>query len=148
MWERFVQQEYHLCNTNEWMRKLQKKIRHRSPTWKQYEVQLLRWMNFRWKTFKIITSMKKRSTRESYVLTAAFHWYITCSIPVSGWSYEQWMGTYEQKITWKTEWSSRTRAEKFRFFTRCIFEESVSRWRQNAWSRRFRNYFKTVYYFP
>ena len=29
--------------------------------------------------------MKKRSTRESYVLTAAFHRYITCSIPVSGW---------------------------------------------------------------
>ena len=41
--------------------------------------------------------MKKQSTRESYVLTAGFHWYITCSIPVSGWSYEQWMETYEQK---------------------------------------------------
>ena len=41
--------------------------------------------------------MKKRSTRESCVFTAAFHWYITCSIPVSGWSYEQWMESYEQK---------------------------------------------------
>ena len=28
--------------------------------------------------------MKKRSTRESCVFTTAFHWYITCSIPVSG----------------------------------------------------------------
>ena len=27
----------------------------------------------------------------------------------------------------KTEWSSSTHAEKFKFFTRCIFEESVSR---------------------
>ena len=42
-------------------------------------------------------------------------------------SYKQWMEIYEQKNTWKTEWSSGTRAEKFRFFTRCIFEESVSR---------------------
>ena len=34
--------------------------------------------------------MKKRSTRESCVFAAAFHWYITSSIPVSvpvsGWS--------------------------------------------------------------
>ena len=29
--------------------------------------------------------MKKRSTRESCVFTAAFHRYITCSILVSGW---------------------------------------------------------------
>ena len=61
------------------------KVRHRSSTWKQHEVQLLRWMNFRWKTFKIIASMKKWSTLESCVSTAAFHQYITCSIPVSGW---------------------------------------------------------------
>ena len=27
--------------------------------------------------------MKKRSTRESCVFTSAFHWYITCSVPVS-----------------------------------------------------------------
>ena len=33
LWERFVQKEYHLCNTDEWMRKLQTKIRHRSSTW-------------------------------------------------------------------------------------------------------------------
>ena len=42
--------------------------------------------------------MKKRSTRESCVFTAAFHRYITRSIPVSGMeSYEQWMKIYEQK---------------------------------------------------
>ena len=29
--------------------------------------------------------MKKQSTGASYVLTVAFHWYITCSILVSGW---------------------------------------------------------------
>ena len=128
LWETFVQKEYYLCNTNEWMRKLQRKIRHRSSTWKQHEVQLLRWMNFRWKTFKTIASMKKRSTRESYVLTAAFHWYITSSISVSGWRVTSsgWRPT-SKKTTWKTEWSSGTHAEKFRFFTRCIFEESVSR---------------------
>ena len=54
-----------------------------------------------------------------------------------------WRST-SKKITWKTEWSSGTRTEKFRFFTRCIFEESVSWYRQNAWSRRFRNYLKTA----
>ena len=81
----FVQKEYHLCNTNEWMRKLQTKIRHRSSTWKQQEAQLLCWMNFRWKTSKIVVNMKKRSTRESCMFTAAFHRYITFSIPVSGW---------------------------------------------------------------
>ena len=102
-------------------------------------------MYLRWKTFKIITSMKKWSTREIYVLTAAFHWYITCSISVSGWRVTSsgWRPT-SKKITWKTEWSSGTRAEKFRFFTRCIFEESVSRYRQNAWSRHLRNYLKTA----
>ena len=85
LWERFVQKEYHLCNTNEWMRKLQTKIRHRSSTWKQQEVQLLRWMNFRWKTFKIVASMKRWSTRETCVFIAAFHRYITYSILVNGW---------------------------------------------------------------
>ena len=30
MWERFLQKAYHLCNTDEWMRKLQTKICHRS----------------------------------------------------------------------------------------------------------------------
>ena len=85
LWERFVQKKYHLCNTNEWIRKLPTKIHHRSSTWKQQEVQLLHWMNFRWKTFKIVASMKKWSTRESCVFIAAFHRYITCSIPVSGW---------------------------------------------------------------
>ena len=58
---------------------------HRSSTWKQQEVQLLHWMNFTWKTFKTVASMKKRSTRENCVFTAAFHRYITCSILVSGW---------------------------------------------------------------
>ena len=63
-------------------------------------------MNFRWKTFKISTSMKKWSTRESCVFTAAFHWYITCSIPVSGWN------ATSKKNTWKTKWiSSRTSTE-------------------------------------
>ena len=85
MLERFVQKEYYLCNTNEWMRKLQTKIHHRSSTWKQQEVQLLCWMNFRWKTFKIIASMKRWSTRETCVLTTSFHPYITCSITVNGW---------------------------------------------------------------
>ena len=134
---------YHLCNTDECMRKLQTNIRHRSSTWKKQEVQLLRWMNFRWKTFKIVASMKKWSTRESCVFTAAFHRYITCSIPVSGWRAMSsgWRATGKQS-TWKIEWSSGTRAEKFRFFTRCIFEESVSRWRYNEWYRRFRNYIK------
>ena len=55
-------------------------------------------MNFRWKTFKIVASMKKWSTRESCMFTAAFHRYITHSIPVSGMeSYEQWMKIYKQK---------------------------------------------------
>ena len=59
-------------------------------------------MNIRWKTFKIIASMKKWSTRESYVLTAAFHRYITCSIPVSGWRVTSsgWRAT-SKKRTWK-----------------------------------------------
>ena len=128
LWEWFVQNEYHLCNTNEWMRKLQTKIRHKSSTWKQLEVQLLRSMNFRLKTFKIVASMKRWSTWETCVLTAAFHPYITCSIPVNGWRVTSsgWRPT-SKKITWKTEWSSGTRAEKSRFFTQCIFEESVSR---------------------
>ena len=53
---------------------------------------------FQMKTFKIIASMKKWSTRESCVFTAAFHWYITRSIPVCEMeSYEQWMKIYEQK---------------------------------------------------
>ena len=120
--------KYHLCNTDEWMRKLQRKIRHRSSTWKQQEVHLLHWMNFRWKTSKIVAGMKKWSTRGSCVFTTAFHWYITCSILVSGWraTSSGWRST-SKKITWKTEWSSGTRTEKFRFFRRCIFEESVSR---------------------
>ena len=53
--------------------------------WKQQEVQLLQWMNFRWKTFKIVTSMKKRSTRKSCMFTVAFQRYVIRSIPVSGW---------------------------------------------------------------
>ena len=113
--------------------------------WKHQEVHLLQWMNFRWKTIKIITGMKERPTRESCVFTAAFHWYITCSILVSGWraTSSGWRST-SKKVTWKTEWSSGTRTEKFRFFTRCIFEKSVSRYRQNEWSRHFRNYLKTA----
>ena len=78
------------------------KICHRSSTWKQQEVHLLHWMNIRWKTFKIVASMKKRSTRESCVFTTAFHWYITCSIPVSGWRVTSsgWR-PMSKKITWK-----------------------------------------------
>ena len=42
--------------------------------------------------------MKKRSTRESCVFTAAFHRYITRSVPVSGMeNYEQWMKIYKEK---------------------------------------------------
>ena len=134
MWERLVQKKYHLCNTDEWMRKLQTKIRHKSSTWKQQEVQLLQKMNFKWKTFKIVASMKKRLTRESCVFTAAFHRYITYSTPMSGWraTSSGWRATSSgwratsKKRTWKIEWSSSRHAEKFRFFMRCIFEESVS----------------------
>ena len=98
---KFVQKEYHLCNTDEngW-ENYKQKICHRSPTWKQQEVQLLHWMNFTRKTFKTIASMKKWSTRKSCVFIAAFHRYITCLIPVS-----QWRAT-SKKSTWKTEWSS------------------------------------------
>ena len=43
-------------------------------------------------------------------------------------SYEQWMETYEQKKSREKQSEVYgTRAEKFRFFTRYIFEESVSR---------------------
>ena len=41
LWETFVQKEYYLCNIDEWVRKLQTKICHRSSTWKQQEVRLL-----------------------------------------------------------------------------------------------------------
>ena len=129
LWERFVQKEYHLCNTDEWMRKSQTKIRHRSSTWKQQEVQLLRWMNFRWKTFKIAACMKKRSTRESCVFTSAFHRYITClilvSVPVSGWR------AASRKSTWKTEWSSGTCTEKFRS-SRDAFSKNMFRGRSRT----------------
>ena len=71
------------------------KICHGSSTWKQQEVQLLHWMNFRLKTFKPVTSMEKRSTRESCIFTSDFDRYITCSIPVSGWR------ATTKKRTWK-----------------------------------------------
>ena len=40
------------------MRKLQTKLRHRSSTSKQQEVQLLHWMHFGLKTFKTVAGMK------------------------------------------------------------------------------------------
>ena len=82
------------------MGKLQTKICHRSPTWKQQEVQLLHWMNFTRKTFKTVASMKKWSTRKSYVFIVAFYQCITCLIPVSEWR------AMRKNSTWKTEWSS------------------------------------------
>ena len=145
------------------MRKLQKKIRHRSSTWKQHEVQLLRWMNFRWKTFKIITSMKKWSTRKSCVFTAAFHRYIIFLIPVS-----EWRATSKKKHM-KNKWStSRTATEvqvlhamHFRRICFAIKAERVTssflKLLENGWDSEktinmkkfciFRS-FSTVYYFP
>ena len=110
--------------TNVW-ENYKTKIRHRISTWKQLEVQLLHGMNFKWKTFKTVASMKTWSTRESCVSTAAFHRYITCSIPVSV-PVRGWRAT-GKKSTWKTKWSSRFHTEKFRYFMRCIFGKSVSR---------------------
>ena len=86
LWERFVQKEYHLCNTHEWMRKLQTKIRQRSSMWKQQEVQLLHWMNFSWKTFKIVVSMKNNQNGKVACLQqlsigislAQFRWVFRC----------------------------------------------------------------------
>ena len=84
MWERFVQKEYHLCNTDDGWENYKRKYVTEVQREKN-RIQLLHWMNFTWKTFKTVASMKKWSTRESCVFTAAFHRYITCSIPVSGW---------------------------------------------------------------
>lgn len=132
LWDWFVQKEYHLCNTHEWMRKLQMKIHHRSSMWKQQEVQLLHWMNFRWKTSKNVANMKKWSTRESCVLTATFHRYITCSIPMSNQSTSK---TSEVQIDMPRSSSSSRDA-----FSKILF----LRQRQNEWSRHFQNYLKTA----
>ena len=62
----------------------------------------------------------------------------TVSVPVRGWR------ATGKKSTWETEWSSRFHIEKFRYFTRCIFHEFVSRYGQNEWSCHFPNYLKTA----
>jgi hypothetical protein len=97
-------------------------LRHRSSTWKQQEVQLLHWMNFRWKSFKPSRVWKKWSRRKSCVFTAAFHRYITCSIPVSG-----WRATSKKQCVKKQSEVRVDVSMKFKFFTRCIFEDFVSR---------------------
>ena len=139
------------------------KICHRSSTWKQQEVQLLYWMNFTWKTFKTVTTMKKWSTRESCVSTAAFQQYITCSISVSGWR------STSKKSTWKTEWSSSRTATEVQVlhamhFRRICFAIKAERvispflkLLENGWDsektinmKKFRIFhsFSTIYYLP
>ena len=133
MWEKFVQKEYHLCNTDELMRKLQTKIRHRSSTWKQQEVQILHWMNFRWKTFKTATSMKKWSTRESCVFTKTFQLDIACSIPVGGWGVTVKKHHVKNRVKFKKNYSRSSTPSPSAFSENLFF-----RWRQNAWSQKFR----------
>ena len=129
LWERFVQKEYHLCNTDE-----------------------NGWENYKW---KYVTEVQCENSRkfdyysewiwDEKLLKLSRVWkndqhgkvaYLQqLSISISLAQF-QWvdgeLGAVDRDIqakksTWKTEWSSSTRAEKFRFFTRCIFEESVSR---------------------
>ena len=102
-------------------------------------------MNLRWKTFKIVASMKKWSTRKSCVFTISLHRYITCSIPVSGWraTSSGWRAT-SKKSTWKNRVKFKYTCREVQVLHAVHFRQSVSRKRQNEWSHRFRNYLKTA----